>query len=129
MYDPQAKQKFLRWVAVVHPDIYRRAMSEAPRGVGSLGFIDIITSIVGVGTKLYAEKKAKKEVAKAERAEKIAAARENAQVLALLQQNAARARAGQAPIPSLTGSSVASYTPYLLAGGGILVAVLLIRRK
>lgn len=142
MKDSKAREKFLQWVALEHPALYASGFKSAWRtgesrtGVGDLGFFDIVTGVVGAAGSYFAQKKAKKEAAKAQRQGKIDAAHARAQdskiaqEQALFRQNATRASSGLAPVDaSGAPARLTSYLPYALIGGAVLVLVMLKKKR
>jgi hypothetical protein len=122
-----ANQQFMRWLASYDPGVYSAVVRERAR-VG-IGFLDVITGVVGIAGKYYADKKAKKEAEKAAREEKLQAARDNAERLRLISLNATRAASGQVPVNADGSPARVNYMPYLLVGGAAIAVALFIRSR
>lgn len=149
-----AQVNFLRWVAKTHPGIYARHVTPILQNGARLNGLGWITAVVQAVATVGAVALQKKQQDQALKLAKKQAAIDQANVkaqmeadakLALLQLNASRAEKGLNPVDS-SGKEISSsllpspaslknfmgqgsnYLPYLVIGGGVIVAFLALRR-
>ncbi len=125
---------YLKWLAIAHPDIYRKVVARAKAisrnaGLGELGWINfVVQAIATVGSTLLQKKQIDKQVALQKKAlalsdAQAAADREQAVKFKLLEVNTTRAQNGLPPvdilgkvIPSGSLPTPSALAPYAKAG-------------
>lgn len=122
----------MTWLRANHPREFAvvNATRDKTQGLHGLGWIQAVVAAVGAGVSALTQRKAEKEAAKLAEKEKrealLAQAREK---IALIQTNMQRANMGLSPVNVGGATATTSYLLPALAGGAILVIVLLLRKK